>query len=266
MKKLFLISVILLTISSVKAQTAGVPIFDMKSGGLLGGVSKGIFVNSKTASMAVKDNNKLVHYSFDGAEINEITVNNFRFIEVCSAYTFLESARTNSGFAVGKNISWNLFPQRSEKIDLNNKTYTKIVADFLKTKGFTNANVNIKQAVSVDLDGDGKKEVVIAATQETGESGVGYSFVLVRKIAENSVRSILIDGEFYPESKRAASNALEVAYFEISAIADLNGDGKMEIMVNSSNTYYDGGSAKVFKIDSVKATPIRSLVTDCGFF
>ena len=51
-----------------------------------------------------------------------------------------------------------------------------------------------------------------------------------------------------------------------SIIADLNGDGKMEIVINSVATYYDGGGSGVFQIAGIKAVPVKTLVTVCGFF
>jgi hypothetical protein len=269
MKKVFIVlTAIYLMISFAviaNAQPSIVPIIDVKNQALLGGVRNGTFVDAKTALKSVKDGDKFSHHGFYGAENDEITVNEFIYLEVCEAYIFgRETPRSGSGIAIGKGANWNVVPRVMSQIDTENKTYTKIVSDFLKTKGFKTSEVKITQGVSVDLDGDGKNEVLLTATNqlETEDYGSGYSFVLLRKIVGKSVKNILLAGDFYP--KKIAS--VELSAFEVGAIADLNGDGKMEIVLNSYHPYYDGGGSEVFQMIGMKAVPIKPLVTGCGFF
>jgi hypothetical protein len=50
-------------------------------------------------------------------------------------------------------------------IDLKDTTYVKIVRDVAKIHGIKTPEVKITQAYKIDLDGDGKDEVIIAANR-----------------------------------------------------------------------------------------------------
>jgi hypothetical protein len=127
-------------------------------------------------------------------------------------------------------------------------------------------DAKISQAYKIDLDGDGKKEVVIAANrygQGMRElSGIGnvtsagdYSLVFVRKIVGARVQNIFIVKAVW---LTAGEGGLPRAN-HISAIADLNGDGVMDIV--GYNAYHEGNSSYVTDIKSNK--PITVLQCSC---
>ncbi|MDQ3199797.1 MAG: hypothetical protein M3Q46_11555, partial [Verrucomicrobiota bacterium] len=100
-----------------------------------------------------------------------------------------------------------------------------------------------------DLDGDGEEEVLISATNYQAEdesagteSRAGdYSFVLLRQVRAGKVETRLIDGEFYKKDK--TFNAPNV--HRVAAILDLDGDGKMELVLTSN--YYEGGTTTIYR-------------------
>ena len=106
-------------------------------------------------------------------------------------------------------------------------------------------------------------EVLISATYYKGglssSANVGdYSFVMVRKAVGKIVTNHLLVGDFI--TKRIDFGApTENA---ISAIADLNGDGKMEIVLNGS--YYEGDFAGAFEMKAGKPAKIKEFEIGCG--
>ncbi len=264
MKKIFLsISVLLLFCAAISAQSKVVPIIDMKIGGLLGGVQNGKFVDAKTAFSGLKANQDYGLYSLEiGAEEGEMKITISAPETPCEDFYWISSEReANSGIAVGANATWNLVPQAAKKISLTDKTYLNIVGGILKSKGLPRAKPRMEQAVRVDLDGDGVEEVLLSASsypespQPSAKAG-DYSFVLLRKIVGGKVQNIMIAEEYIKKNIDFGAPSK----FELSAVADLNGDGKMEIVLYGA--YYEGSGATVFEMKANK--PTKVLETGCG--
>lgn len=163
--------------------------------------------------------------------------------------------KTNSAFAVGANADWNLVPRLPKSIRVTNKTYQKIAADFLRTKGIRKTKINLSQIVQVDLDGDSQTETLITGNfykqgnmeaQTVGD----YSFVLLRKTVNGKTRNILIEGEFFTKPDYYDPPNTR----EILAVADLNGDGRMEIVLDTH--YYEGNWKQVFEIEGAKLSKV----------
>jgi hypothetical protein len=115
----------------------------------------------------------------------------------------------------------------------------------------------------VDLEGDGEDEVLISATNyhtthgvPTGASAGSYSFVILRRVVEGKVRTQFVDGEVYTKSK--VFNA--PSQYEISAILDLDGDGKMEVVIESA--YYEGGATMIYRCTPAKIEELVAVA--CG--
>jgi len=106
----------------------------------------------------------------------------------------------------------------------------------------------LTQIFRVDLDGDRQDEIVMTGNYNklgtsAPQSAGDYSFVLVRKIVGGNPRNILIEGDFF---KRQRKDSYEPPYRrEVTAIADLNGDGKMEILIHWF--YVEGEAATVYE-------------------
>ncbi len=72
----------------------------------------------------------------------------------------------------------------------------------------------------------------------------------MRKIVKGKAQNILIEGDFF--TKRGEYDPPNER--EIAAIADLNGDGKMEIVLHSF--YYEGSWNQVFEMKGGKLTKV----------
>ena len=148
-------------------------------------------------------------------------------------------------------------------IDKSNATYKTAVANFLKKKGIARPNVKITDAFRIDLEGDGTEEVVIAATYYKGgltsDAKVGnYSVIMLRKAVGKTVTDHLLVGDFILKNVEfGAPNE-----YHISAIADLNGDGKMEVVYYGN--YYEGDSAGAYEMRNGRPMMIKEFEIGCG--
>src|SRR5213596_3085284 len=162
---------------------------------------------------------------------------------------------------------WNALPRKPQVTDPTQKTYVDAVREFLRTKEIDQPKVKIDNILRVDLDGDGEQEVLISATNyfRKDESvpmrspAASYSMVLLRRVVAGKVETQLIVGEFYPkaypkaaqeEGRFDAPNA-----YKVIATFDLDGDGKLEVVVGSS--YYEGEEITIYRCDpkNVEALP-----------
>lgn len=249
--------------ASINAQTEVVPIVEMATGGLLGGVQNGKWVAPGNAAAAADTEYVLVGPS--GVEEGGVTIGKRGETEdVCQDFFRMElELKQDRGVAIGSTAKWNFMPRMPQKIDPKGATYKKVVADFLRKKGIARPNVQIKQAMRIDLEGDGVDEVLISATYYkdgiSSHASVGeYSFVMVRKAVGRTVTDHLLKGDFV--TKKVDFGA--PSEHSISAVADLNGDGKMEVVLYGR--YYEGEFASAFEMKAGKPVEIKEFEIGCG--
>lgn len=83
-----------------------------------------------------------------------------------------------------------------------------------------------------------------------------YSFVLLRRVVDGKLKTRMIAGEFYPKAK--TFNA--PGRYEIGAVLDLDGDGKLEVIVQAA--YYEGDWTTIYRCTPAKIEEL--LVVACG--
>ncbi|HEY8562060.1 MAG TPA: VCBS repeat-containing protein [Pyrinomonadaceae bacterium] len=260
MKSLTIFLFVILLTSAARAQL--VPLIEVKTGGLLGGVENGKYFDAKTTFARLRGEGRYSLYGIRG-RTGELTATVEPPDEPCEDFYFAKSRlEGQKGIALGSARKWNPAPRTAKTVNPNNKTYLDVVSGILRAKGLPNARAKIEQAVKVDLDGDGREEVVLTASSYGGKIAPSaktgdYSFLLVRKIVGGKVKNIMVAEEYVKKNVEFGAPSR----FELSAIADLDGDGAMEIVAYSE--YYEGSSAGVYQITD-RAVAVKELQAGCG--
>lgn len=262
MLRLVCIAVLTATLAVINSAQV-VPIFDAKSGGFLGGVRDGKFLDAATAFKEIKGTQE---YSVIGpfGEKRDLSAAISGPTELCEDYYFID--RQDDGFlgvAIGKGLTWNPVPRPLKPIATTNKTYLAAVSALLRSKGMMRSKAVIEQAVSGDFDGDGVDEVLITASSYRGNIMAGakrgdYSVVFMRKVVAGKVRNIVLGSEFIKKDIQFGAPTR----FEISGIADLDGDGRMEIVMYDE--YYEGAGAGVYEVTKTGVENLKLLNAGCG--
>jgi hypothetical protein len=165
---------------------------------------------------------------------------------------------------------WNALPRKPQVIDPTQKVYVDSVRDFLKTKGIEQPKVKIESILRIDLDGDGEEEVLISATNYFDKenrvpmrSPAGsYSMVLLRRVVTGKVETQLVEGEFHPKAYLRTGDSFDAPNaYNVIAVLDLDGDGKMEVVVASN--YYEGEAITVYRCEPKKKVEAL-LSVSCG--
>ena len=264
-RTLVILFVLVFVVLGTCGQAVVVPIVELKNRGLLGGVRNGRWIAAARMSPTLKKESEFVLVGWNGVEEGGVTLGKKGEAEdVCRDFTRMEfELKQDHGVAIGSAAKWNPVPRVPKPIDASNATYKTVVTNFLRKKGFARPVVRIKEAFRIDLEGDGVEEVVLSATNyKNGLSSKAepgdYSFVIVRKAVGPVITDHLLQGEFI--LKRVDFGA--PSEHHISAIADLNGDGKMEIVLNG--VYYEGDFAGAWEMIKGRPAEIKEFKIGCG--
>jgi hypothetical protein len=174
----------------------------------------------------------------------------------------LKERGTDAVIAIGGD--WNALPRTPVFASTSQPAYQKFAHEFLVSKGIKKPEVKVTQVVRIDLEGDGTEEVLVSATNYFSKDGSvpsgapagSYSFVILRREVKGAVKTSMIAGEFYPKSK----NFNAPSKYEVLAVLDCDGDGKLEVIVESG--YYEGGSTTIYRCTPKKIEGVASVA--CG--
>ena len=249
------------------------PIVEVQSGYLFGATANGKWIKAEEAVKALPGQTMYQVYGLTES-LGEAKGGKPKPSEddVCSdVLTVSLSPKPEKG-VIALAAPWNALPRKPQASDTTQQVYSDAGRDFLKTKGIEQPKVKIDSILRVDLDGDGEDEVLISATNYFSKddrvpmrSPAGsYSMVLLRRVVAGEVETQLVDGEFYPkaypkaaqdEGRFDAPNA-----YKVIATLDLDGDGKMEVVVGSN--YYEGEAITIYRCDPKKIEALLSV--SCG--
>lgn len=138
------------------------------------------------------------------------------------------------------------------------EVHTEAVTQVLMGLGIE-AEPTIYQNIVADIEADGTDEIVIVAKEHAndlfGQPG-DYSVAIMRKMIEGEWQTSVL------ETSIAEPDSAYILSHSIAAIADLNGDGKMEIVVDA--VYYEGSGtvAHEYLNDDLGSEPV--LGGGCG--
>lgn len=153
-------------------------------------------------------------------------------------------------------------PRPVEVLDPANPDYREAARAVVADMGVDDPDPTVGQVVRADVDGDGVAEVVVVAERLSdgglpGEAGE-YSVVFLRRVRGGAVQNVVLADSIAgtgPDQTQA------VDAYRVGALADLNGDGRMEVVVHYR--YYEGSGTTVFDLgDDGNVLPV--LQTGCG--
>lgn len=154
---------------------------------------------------------------------------------------------------------WVLQPHLFESLS-DDGTYAGFAAELLSTRGLDVASPVIKQLIRTDLEGDGVNEVIVVAEDVTEgflmEPG-DYSIAFLRKVIEGEVQTAILGDTVVLDDSGTFSGS-----YTIGGVADLNGDGKMEVILDGA--FFEGFSVSVFEYVNDDLGPVLVLQVGCG--
>lgn len=144
----------------------------------------------------------------------------------------------------------NTYYREVSELSIYNETYLNIVKGILIEKQIE-SEAMVKRIIKLDMEADGVDEVLIAASNIDFSKCIAggkndYSFVILRKIVDNEVKTFYLAEAFYTENPDMEKGNFALAYdYNMLAVLDLNGDGISEIII--SGHYYEGEWCEVFE-------------------
>ena len=248
------------------------PIVEIESGFLFGTISDGKWIKADETAKLIGDETSYRVYGLTQALGDAKGGKPKPEGEPCDETLAVSLSPETEKGVIAIAAPWNALPRKPQVTDPTQKTYVDAVRDFLKTKGIEQPEVKIDNILRVDLDGDGEEEVLISATNyfRKDESvpmrspAASYSMVLLRRVVAGKVETQLIVGEFYPKAypkaKQEEGRFDAPSIYKVIATLDLDGDGKLEVVVGSD--YYEGGETTIYRCDPKKVEALLSVA--CG--
>lgn len=164
--------------------------------------------------------------------------------------------------ALGVNAPWNPQPRQPVPLDIPKEVLEKALRDLLVGRGISSPKVRLTQMLRVDLDGDGRLETLLTGhhfeddVERLSVKAGDYNLVFMRRIVGGQVRTQVLSGEAYPKTKQDLSPGT----CEIAAVLDLDGDGRLEVLVRTG--YYEGGGMQVWQLRGDRL--VKVLEMECG--
>ena len=256
---------ILLLLSATAIAADLHPIVETNTGYLFGGSADGKWVKAKKAAKSMKGGTSLRVFGLT-EEIGKATAGKPKSAEaeVCPDMLTVSLSPESKDGVIALSAPWNALPRKPQIADPTQQVYVDAVREFLESRRMSDPKVKITRILRVDLDGDGEDEVLINATNYFTEDGDvpmdtaapgSYSIVLLRRVVAGKVQTEMVAGELYVKDESSASNL-----FEIPGVLDLNGDGKLEVIVHSH--YYEGAATTIYDCSGGKCKDVLSV--ECG--
>jgi hypothetical protein len=129
-------------------------------------------------------------------------------------------------------------------------TYVAAAAEVLAELGVEDPEPELHQVVRTDLEGDGRDEVLLVAERVSdrdalvGKAG-DHSVVLLRQVVAGEVVTTVVAESTVTRSDDEQPASLVVT--RVVAVADLNGDGVMELVTQGRDR--DGSRTSVHRVD-----------------
>ena len=188
------------------------------------------------------------------------------FVPAGQGVVFDEPETVEPGSSGPKGVAisapWPLTPHLVEEI-ADDGTYDAAASALLAERGLDVPDPVIKQVVRFDLEGDGVNEVAVVAEDVPpsllGEVG-DYSIVFVQRVVDGVVQSLVLEEYLLVELEEGFIPA--VSALGVGAVADLNADGRMELVIPGS--YYEGEWMGVWEYVNDDLGFVAQITNGCG--
>ncbi len=250
------------------------PIIEIDTGYFFGGSENRKWIKADQAAKSTGKKTTYQVYSLT-KQAGQITAGKPKSVdEPCPDTLMVSLSSKPKDGVIGLAATWNALPRKPVIADATQSVYVEAVRDFLKARGIADPKVQITRILRVDLDGDGEEEVLISATNYFSEDKSdhsaapfpeapidsprpgSYSIVILRRVVAGKVQTQLVTGELYSKPDEPVAPNV----YQIAAVLDLNGDGKLEVIVHS--VYYEGGQTTIFRCQPDKIEAVLSV--ECG--
>jgi hypothetical protein len=250
------------------------PIIEIETGYFFGASENGKWIKAERAAKSIHGKTTYQVYSLT-KQAGQITAGKPKPVEEPCPDTLMVSPSSKSKEGViGLAAAWNALPRKPVIADATQPVYIEAVHDFLKEHGITDPKVRITGILRVDLDGDGEEEVLISATNYSSKDKSNhsaapfpeapiesprpgsYSIVILRRAVAGKVQTQLVAGEVYPKTDESVAPNV----YQVAAVLDLNGDGKLEVVIHSF--YYEGAQTTIYECKPETIRPVLSV--ECG--
>lgn len=233
---------------------------------VIGGHANGKWLNTEQAGKAIKPGMTFRLFTLKG-EQGQVTVQKSAPMDdVCMDIWMTELDSPVDQPAIAVAADGNPMPRGVKSAGTTQDVYVKAVRELLIAQGIAKPVVKITQHLRVDLEGDGQDEVLLSATHYPSAEGEGsaptsagagnYSFTALRRLVGGKVVTQILEGEFYEKATEFSAPNVH----SIGGVLDLDGDGKMEVILHSQ--FYEGGATTVWQVEAKEAK--RVLEIACG--
>ncbi len=220
---------------------------------LLGGTENGAWLDQDAAAARMTGGETYARFAPDGPA-GTVTGTQPLPEFGCPEYYFSWNPEPPARSLVGIGGGWNPLPRLPEYPDA--AEYAPVVADWLAGQGVSAAAADLvpfTKVARVDLDGDGGTEAVISSSRLSDEqfrSVAAGEFTVVLLYQEDAARTILLGGAAYPE----AQTWIFPSTYSLLSILDLNGDGRLEVLMHIR--LFEGEGTQVFAYDGSAVEPV----------
>lgn len=163
-------------------------------------------------------------------------------------------------YGVAISAPHDLQPHLYDDDDADDGTYAAFAADLLSSRGLEVDEPVIKQLIRTDLEGDGVNEVLVVAEEVTPGLLLqpdDYSILFMRKVVDGEVQTAVLEETVVMDEDDQFLGA-----HSVGTVADLNGDGKMEIVSNSA--FFEGFGVAIWEYVDDDLGPTLRLERGCG--
>jgi len=223
---------------------------------LLGGTEGGAWIDAETAASRLNGGEVYNLYSPAGPVGTTIGSKPARG-RICPQYSLQWNPAPTAENVIGLGGNWNALPRLPEDLSTGDESYRAVAADWWAAQGWPGADVRLTRILRVDMDGNGTPEVLIAATRMSEVTGHDvaagdYSAVFLHK--ETAPQTLRLVGDYYPAAKALA---FPITY-SLTSVLDLNGDGKMEVVVGVRR--WEGGGTLIYAFDGTAVLEVFDTV------